>query len=104
MKIIIDIPEQIYQNAKDDMLCGSEIIVKAIQNGIPQETVTGFADRCKECGAKYGRLLRQKTDDLDKIRAEIEEMAKEEWNNQVGSVSQGLEDALEIIDKYRGEG
>lgn len=27
----------------------------------PQETVTEFADRCKECGAKYGRLLKQKT-------------------------------------------
>ena len=26
----------------------------------PQETVTEFADRCRECGAKYGKLLRQK--------------------------------------------
>lgn len=26
----------------------------------PQETVTEFADRCRECGAKYGKLLKQK--------------------------------------------
>ena len=25
------------------------------------ETVTEFADRCRECGAKYGKLLEQKT-------------------------------------------
>ncbi len=61
MKMIIDIPEQIYQNAKDDMLCGSEIIVDAIKNGIPQETITEFADRCRECGARYGKLLKQKS-------------------------------------------
>lgn len=27
-----------------------------------QETVTEFADRCKECGARYGKLLKQKSD------------------------------------------
>ena len=26
------------------------------------ETVTEFADRCKECGARYGKLLKQKPD------------------------------------------
>ena len=25
-----------------------------------EETVTEFADRCRECGAKYGKLLKQK--------------------------------------------
>lgn len=25
----------------------------------PHETVTEFADRCRECGAKYGKLLKQ---------------------------------------------
>ena len=59
MKLIIDIPEQIYLNAKADILCGGEILVKAIKNGIPHETVTEFADRCRECGAKYGKLLKQ---------------------------------------------
>ena len=40
---------------------------------------------------------------LNKIRAEIQAMADIEWNTQVGSVSQGLEDAIEIIDKYKAE-
>lgn len=44
-----------------------------------------------------------KIDVLDKIRAEIEKLADDEWNKQVGSVSQGLEDAIEIIDKYKAE-
>lgn len=44
-----------------------------------------------------------KADVLDKIRAEIEKLADDEWNKQVGSVSQGLEDAIEIIDKYKTE-
>jgi len=50
MKLIIDIPEQMYLNAKADTLCGGEILVKAIKNGIPHENVTEFADRCRECG------------------------------------------------------
>jgi len=36
---------------------------------------------------------------IDEIKAEIEKLANDEWNSQVGSVSQGLEDALEIIDE-----
>ena len=35
MQIIIEIPDEMYQNAKQDMLCGSEIIVNAIKNGTP---------------------------------------------------------------------
>lgn len=37
MRLTIEIPKQIYQNAKDDMLCGSEIIVNAIKKGTPIE-------------------------------------------------------------------
>ena len=59
MQIVIDIPEEMYLNAKADTLCGADILVKAIKNGIPHETVTEFADRCRECGAKYGKLLKQ---------------------------------------------
>ena len=40
---------------------------------------------------------------LDKIRAEIQTMADDEWNIQVGA-SKGLEVALEVIDKYREGG
>ena len=33
--------------------------LELLKNGIPHETVTEFADRCRECGAKYGKLLNQ---------------------------------------------
>lgn len=38
---------------------------------------------------------------LDKIRSDIEKLANDEWNTKVGSVSQGLECALEIIEAYQ---
>ena len=85
MKLTIDIPEQIYLNAKADLLCGGDVIVKAIKNGIPHKTVTEFADRCRECG-------REKV--LDKIRAEIKTMS--------GDI-ETIADVLSIIDKYRAE-
>ena len=99
MKLIIDIPEQIYLNAKADTLCGGDILVKAIKNGILHETVTEFADRCRECG-------REKV--LDKIRAEIDcdmreapYMYDDEHLDELYSYQDGLEHALNIIDKYR---
>lgn len=36
-----------------------DMAIKALEHE-PQETVTEFADRCRECGAHYGRLLNQK--------------------------------------------
>lgn len=39
MKLIIDIPEQMYINAKADTLCGADILVSAIKNGIPLDDV-----------------------------------------------------------------
>ena len=93
MRLIIDIPEQMYLNAKADTLCGADILVSAIKNGIPHETVTEFADRCRECG-------REKV--LDKIRAEIiqivseEKLYDEKW-------TLGLRYAVNIIDKYKVE-
>lgn len=100
MKLIIDIPEQMYLNAKADILCGADILVCAIKNGIPYETVTEFADRCRECG-------REKV--LDKIRAEIEKVV---WEDVVVSLDGKDEiriprldpdDVFEIIDKYKAE-
>ena len=35
MQIVIDIPEQMYLNAKADILCGADILVSAIKNGTP---------------------------------------------------------------------
>ena len=70
MKLIIDIPEEMYKNIKDGMWCGNNITSYAIENGIP----------------------------LDKIRAEIVEVQKE-----YQEYGWAYDDALEIIDKYRGE-
>lgn len=60
MKLTIDITDGMYQAVKNGTWCGGELWYNALKNGIPQETVTEFADRCKECGAHYGRLLNQK--------------------------------------------
>ena len=89
MKIVIDIPKRMYLYAKKDMLCGADVLVSAIKNGTPYETVTEFADRCRECG-------REKV--LDKIRAEIEDL-------RFGQPLRKLvvDECLKIIDKYRAE-
>lgn len=100
MKLIIDIPEQMYLNAKADMLSGSDILVKAIKNGIPHETVTEFADRCRECGRE--RVL-------DKIRAEIKQeyyhlsVTRADETLELGECL-GLKMSLKIIDKYKKRG
>ena len=39
MKIVIDIPKEMYENALNDRLCGSEIIVNAIKKGTPLDGV-----------------------------------------------------------------
>jgi len=35
MQIVINIPEQMYINAKADMLCAASVIARAIKNGTP---------------------------------------------------------------------
>ena len=94
MKLIIDIPEQMYLNAKADTLCGADILVSAIKNGTPHETVTEFADRCRECG-------REKV--LDKIRAEIKEAQTYKMFEGEDTVYVERKDVLAIIDKYKAE-
>ena len=94
MKLTIDIPEKIYLNAKEDLLCGADILVKAIKNGTPHETITEFADRCRECG-------REKV--LDKIRAEIEQAYCKVTNDYDQGRNYGLYMAIQIIDKYTAE-
>lgn len=47
MKLIIDIPEQMYLNAKADTLCGARILVSAIKNGIPLEDIKAEIKNCK---------------------------------------------------------
>lgn len=68
MKLIVDISDEYYKSIKNTAVfisgqrSGKSFInhlCNAVANGIPQETVTEFADRCRECGAKYGKLLKQ---------------------------------------------
>lgn len=75
MHIVIDIPEQMYLNAKANTLCGGDIIVKAIKNGTP----------------------------LTKIRDKITTEAdyEDEYDDQ--DIAKGLYKAVDIIDKYKAE-
>jgi len=59
MRLLIEIPDEYYNAIKaiPDIQCTADMLI--IKNGIPQETVTEFADRCRECGARYGKLLKQ---------------------------------------------
>ena len=65
MQIIIDISKELKNEIHHHglSLCPNDktALINAIKNGVPQETVTEFADRCRECGAKYGKLLKSQT-------------------------------------------
>lgn len=72
MKLIIDIPEVDYECAKQRWMRGNDAhkMDYYISKGIP----------------------------LDDVMAELQKLADDTWNMSVGSVSQGLEDAIEILD------
>ena len=40
---------------------------------------------------------------LDDVKTEIQKLANDPWNMKVGSVSEGLEDAIEILDNIGKE-
>ena len=49
MKLIIDVPEQMYLNAKEDLLSGSDTLVSGIKNGIPLDKIRAEIDsHCSE--------------------------------------------------------
>ena len=74
MKLIIDIPEQMYLNAKEDLLSGSDILVSGIKNGIP----------------------------LEQIRAEIEKVfCISVITDKLRTPMEVKTEILQIIDKYR---
>lgn len=93
MKLVIDISEDDYRKVQDGRASVS-MMRKAITNGTPHETVTEFADRCRECGRE--RVL-------DKIRGEIEQTAKDYDKFADYRRVYGLWIAIDIIDKYRVE-
>lgn len=65
-------------------------------------TVTEFADRCKECGSRYGRKLLEMESIVDNIRDEIEEYRDSmQCNNESLIKWEAINYILEnIIDKY----
>ena len=79
MKLIVDIPKEDYNYAKQQVADGITNPLKIfIASGIP----------------------------LDKIRAEIEQERDKVYQNRRGCdtyYADGLDTALEIIDKYKGE-
>lgn len=61
MQILIEIHNQIYENAKNDLLCGAGIITSAIKNGTPLPEHHGdLIDRSellkKEVWGSFGEL------------------------------------------------
>ena len=53
MRLTIDIPEQMYLNAKADMLCGADILVSAIKNGTPLPRWIPVSERLPEADGDY---------------------------------------------------
>lgn len=95
MRLLIEISDEMYKNVQDGTYCGS--LYEELKKGKPQETVTEFADRCRECG-------REKV--LDKIRAEIEKPLHDERCFDTADAKAqyiALNWCVEIIDKYRAE-
>ena len=83
MKIVIDIPEEIYKDIQSRDWKNGELVFsdewKAIHNGTPLPK-------------GHGRLI-----DADELTKQLETVASDEWNKQVGA-SKGLEDAVDIVD------
>lgn len=87
---------QIYMSLSEEKKQALDVLMAQSVTQKP-ETVTEFADRCRECG-------REKV--LDKIRAEIKDIAfdSQEIDGEHESfMIVYLDDALNIIDKYKGE-
>lgn len=89
MKLVINVPDYVKEQADDGK--GEELgiplwLAYEIANGTPHETVTEFADRCRECG-------REKV--LDKIRAEIDR--QEKWLLQTGYTAYNVDIAFFAI-------
>jgi len=67
--------DELMEHVWRDKLDSRELIAKMVENA-PTETVTEFADRCKECEARYGKLLKQKSDKWIPISEDLLEDGK----------------------------
>ena len=75
MKLLIDIPQELYEEITCDEACGLHELTRTISRGTPLSDV------------------------LDKIRAEIEVEYAKAWTEK----GYGLAAAIKIIDKYKEE-
>lgn len=75
----------------DEYHTARDMAIRALEE---QETVTEFADRCRECG-------REKV--LDKIRAEINALPNANPSYWHSGDMVDRDDVLEIIDKHNAE-
>lgn len=98
MKLVIEIPDGYDVTSIQNGSIASKVVLNAVKNGTPHETVTEFADRCRECG-------REKV--LDKIKAEITNIPLTDtdgnnghWHREPQAI---INDVLQVIDKYKGE-
>lgn len=101
IQVVIDIPKEIYQDIlKNGFIYDedNEVITHAIKNGTSHETVTEFADRCRECGRE--RVLDMIRAEIDAHREKLKIMADDDW--YAGKI-RGYDCAIEIIDKYKVE-
>ena len=87
MQLIIDIPEQMYLNAKADLLCGGAILVDAIKNGIPYEE--------RPQGDLISRSVVKGMISDKSIPIKFEEETRGEWQYSSGVI---LSDIYNVID------
>jgi hypothetical protein len=93
IELLIKVPEEIYKMSQIIDVVYEDVIqipLEVIANATPRETVTEFADRCRECG-------REKV--LDKIRAELIQSIQ----NGTLKIENGNEELFRIIDKYKAK-
>lgn len=57
-------------------------------------------DCCINTLLKAPTLKVIKAEVIDNIKAELQKLADDEWNQNVGNYAQGMEDAIEIIDEH----
>ncbi len=77
-----------------------ELRKKVIELSNLPRTVTEFADRCRECGAKYGKLLKQQPCDDAISRQAVLEILKDKWN-MFSDANDAMQESIDTIESLR---
>lgn len=85
-----------------DYHCGLLDMLPSVR---PQETVTEFADRCRECGAEYGRLLKResKAEQWQELKETITELRDNDGTSTQQEVCKFLVNYMEVLEKQKQE-